>query len=201
MFTIVRASFPLMDEVREIINSNYEMYKEILLIPEDHSEHFVSKDWAERNFHIREFYLARDGNEYVGAASYQNLGEFAYIGYFYIKFGFHRKGYGRRLMQFLEMRARSEEIEELRLFRNDSASWAESAYKAMGFKELTSSKEEILSMNRGILKNYYEEGQTLLFKTLSPLKQVKYAIMPEISRISEIEELEEKEKKQELMDK
>lgn len=167
---MIRASFSLMDEIREIINSNYHMYEKILLIQEDHNEHFVNEQWAEQNFPIREFYLARDNGEYVGMASYQNLGNFAYIGYFYIKFGFHRKGYGRRIMQFLEMKAKSEQLNEIRLFVNDSADWAENAYKSMGFQEKSSNKTEILLMNQGILSKYYEEGQTLLVKTLSPLK-------------------------------
>nr|QEE14448.1 Acetyltransferase (GNAT) family protein [Candidatus Prometheoarchaeum syntrophicum] len=170
MLSMIRASFSLMDEIREIINSNYHMYEKILLIQEDHNEHFVNEQWAEQNFPIREFYLARDNGEYVGMASYQNLGNFAYIGYFYIKFGFHRKGYGRRIMQFLEMKAKSEQLNEIRLFVNDSADWAENAYKSMGFQEKSSNKTEILLMNQGILSKYYEEGQTLLVKTLSPLK-------------------------------
>ncbi len=170
MFSIIRASISLMDEIREIINSNYKLYEQILLIPEDHNEHFVNKQWAEQNFPNREFYLVRDNKEYVGMGSYQNLGDFAYIGYFYIKFGFHRKGYGKRIMQFLEMRAKTDQLKEIRLFVNKSADWAENAYISMGFKPLSSDKQEILLMNNGILKKYYEEGQTLLFKTLPPLK-------------------------------
>ncbi len=170
MLSIIRASLSLMDEIREIINSNYQMYEKILLIPEDHDEHFVSEQWATQNFPDREFYLAREEQKYVGMGSYQNLGDFAYIGYFYIKIGFHRKGYGKRIMQFLEMRAKSDQLKEIRLFVNKSAEWAEKAYKSMGFKELSSNKQEILSLNDGIFNKYYEEGQTLLFKTLSPLK-------------------------------
>ena len=82
MISIIRASLSLMCEIRDIINSNYQMYKEILLIPEDHNEHFVDEQWIEQNFPIREFYLARENGKYVGMASYQNLGDFAYIGYF-----------------------------------------------------------------------------------------------------------------------
>ena len=170
MISIIRASPSLMGEIRDIINSNYQMYKEILLIPEDHNEHFVNERWVDQNFPIREFYLAREKKEYVGMASFQNLGDFAYIGYFYIKFGYHRKGYGRKIMQFLEMRAKSDQLKEIRLFVNKSADWAEKAYKSMGFKALSSNKQEILLMNDGILKKYYEEGQTLLFKTMTPLK-------------------------------
>jgi len=170
MISIIRASLSLMGEIRDIINSNYQMYKKILLIPEDHNGHFVDEQWIEQNFPIREFYLARENGEYVGMASYQNLGDFAYIGYFYVKFGYHQKGYGKNIMQFLEMRAKSDQLKEIRLFVNKSADWAEKAYKSMGFKPLSSDKQEILSMNKGIFAKYYEEGQTLLFKTLPPLK-------------------------------
>ena len=173
MISIIRASLSLMGEIRDIINSNYQLYEKILLIPEDHNEHFVDKQWTEQNFSIREFYLIRENGEYVGMASYQNfvgMGDFAYIGYFYIKFGHHRKGYGKRVMQFLEMRAKTDQLKEIRLFVNKYADWAEKAYESMGFKPLSSSKQEILTMNQEVFKNYYEEGQTLLFKTLQPLK-------------------------------
>ena len=68
------------------------------------------------------------------------------------------------------MRAKSDLLKEIRLFVNKSADWAEKAYKSMGFKPLSSDKQKILSMNQGIFAKYYEEGQTLLFKTLPPLK-------------------------------
>ena len=180
MLSIIRASLSLMDEIRDIINSNYQMYEKILLNPDDHNEHFVDEQWAEQNFQIREFYLIRENGKYVGMTSYQNfgdMGDFAYIGYFYIKFGHHRKGYGKRVMQFLEMRAKSDQLKEIRLFVNKSADWAEKAYESMGFKPLTANKQEIISMNQGIFKDYYEEGQTLLFKTLLPLKPLKPANM------------------------
>ena len=76
-------------------------------------------------------------------------------------------------MQFLEMKAKSEQLNEIRLFVNDSADWAENAYKSMGYQKLSSNKQEIRSMNQGILSKYYEEGQTLLVKTLPPLKPTK----------------------------
>lgn len=174
MFSIIRASLSLMNEIRDIINSNYHLYKDFLLIPKDHSEHFVNEQWVEKNFQIREFYIARDKGIYVGMASYQNLGNFAYIGYFYIRFGMHQQGYGNRLMQFLEMRTKSAGLTDIRLFVNNSADWAQKAYKSMGFNLLSDNKKEILSLEQGIFKNYYEEDISLLQKILSPLKNVEF---------------------------
>jgi GNAT superfamily N-acetyltransferase len=169
MFTIVRASRELMDEVRTIINSNYDLYKDIV-DPVDLPEHWVDEAWAERNYAIREFYLARDDeqNQYLGAASYQNLGKFAYVGYFYIKREFHRQKYGQALIKFLEMRLVLNHLRDLRLFCNPKSTWARDFYLKQGFKILTSEKDEILAMDNGVMKPFYEQGALFLQKQLNP---------------------------------
>nr|MDO8112482.1 GNAT family N-acetyltransferase [Candidatus Sigynarchaeota archaeon] len=157
----------MMDEVRACINSNYDLYKSIS-DPRDMSEHQVGDAWVERNFKIREFYLLRDDStgQFIGAGSFQVLGTFAYIGYFYIKNNFQRKGYGPFLMKFLEQHAIDSKKKDLRLFVHEKATWARKFYEKMGFVIYSSNKHEILSINKGILVPFYEEGSLLMKKKL-----------------------------------
>ncbi|OLS15338.1 MAG: Acetyltransferase, GNAT family [Promethearchaeota archaeon CR_4] len=165
MITFVRASRELMDEVRMIINSNYDLYKDIVN-PIDLPEHWVDDAWAERNFAIREFYLAHndDPKQYVGTASYQNLGNFAYIGYFYIQRTFHRQKLGQSLMKFIEMRTILDHLTDLRLFCNPKSTWALNFYLKLGFKVFTSSKNDILAMDNGVMQPFYEQEALFLQK-------------------------------------
>jgi GNAT superfamily N-acetyltransferase len=143
--------------------------------PVDLSEHVVDEQWAERNFKIREFYVARAENQYVGTASYQNLGNFAYIGYFYIKNQFHGKGYGRGLMQFLELRAMTDHLPQLTLFANPKSLWAVKFYERLGFTVKTGDKKEILEMENGIFKLFYEQNSLLLEKTVPTPKPLDFS--------------------------
>jgi ribosomal protein S18 acetylase RimI-like enzyme len=174
MFAVIRASFELMNEVMDCINSNSELYHEIV-DPKDWSEHSVDETWAKRNFVIREFYLARDEGQFVGEASYQNLGNFAYIGYFYIKNQFLHQGYGSRLMQFMEMRARRDEIADMRLFCNPKAEWAVNFYTKLGFTVLSADKQEILAMDDGVMEPFYEEDAYFMQKMLPPPKPLSFS--------------------------
>ena len=164
-----------MNEVREILNGNYYLYKDIIENPVDLKEHYVDQSWVDNNFQKREFYLARDEGKYVGFASYQNLGKFGYIGYLYIKKGFHRKNYGRGLMNFLEMRCMQDNIRSLRLLTNQKATWANDAYLSMGFKIISKDKEEIFSMDDGVMKEFYEENSLYWEKILHPLKKLSWS--------------------------
>jgi ribosomal protein S18 acetylase RimI-like enzyme len=169
MFNIIRAPLELMDEVRTCINSNYDLYEKIV-DPVDLAEHQVDKIWAERNYKIREFYLAREDHKYVGTASYQKLGSFAYIGYFYIKNGFQRQGFGRVLMNFMEMRTLMDNVTDLRLFANAKSQWALNFYERLGFNIAWRKKEDILALDNGIMKPFYEENSNFLQKILIPKK-------------------------------
>ncbi|MFX0101526.1 MAG: GNAT family N-acetyltransferase [Candidatus Hodarchaeota archaeon] len=171
VFLVVRASKSLMHEVRECINSNYDKYKDIVS-EKDRSEHQVDEEWAERNFEIREFYLGRDSDKkkYVGMGSFQDLGKFAYVGYFYVKPEFQRQNYGRSIMNFLEMRAMSKNINDLMLFANNKADWAIKFYEKLGFEIISKDKEEILSIEKGVFKPFYEEDAYLMKKVLPEVK-------------------------------
>ena len=169
MFIVVRASRELMNEVMACINSNSHLYEGIV-DPQDWSEHSVNEEWAEHNFQIREFYLARDHGDYIGEALYQNFGSFAYIGYFYIKNQFLRQGYGFHLMRFMEMRTLTDNITDLRLFCNPNSAWAVDFYSKNGFQILSSDKDEILAMENGVMQPFYEENSYFMQKILEPPK-------------------------------
>lgn len=156
-----------MNEVRACINSNYDLYKGIS-DSNDLSEHQVDDAWAERNFKIREFYLLQDEDkgEFTGEGSFQILGKFAYIGYFYIKAGFHGHGRGKFLMQFLEEQTIASRLHDLRLFVHEKATWARDFYSKMGFDVYKATKDSIFALDKGILKPFYEEGSLLMRKKL-----------------------------------
>lgn len=165
---ISRSTREMMMHVQEIINSNYHLYEHIV-DPQDASEHRVDEAWADRNFKIREFYLLQDDDEdiFVGAGSFQVLDDFAYVGYLYIRHGFQRRGYGERLISFLERRAIEDGIADLRLFVNEQATWAREFYKKMGFSIYMSRKADILGIGGGIMCPFYEEGSLFMRKSLA----------------------------------
>ncbi len=168
--SIVRAGKGLMDEVRAVINSNYSLYKDIVH-QKDLGEHQVNQEWACRNFAIREFYLMQRKNDaganYVGMFSFQVLGYFAYVGYFYIKHHLLRNGLGTSMMDLVEKRALDEGVHDLRLFANPRATWALSFYLKRGFHVMESDKSRILAIDGGILAPFYEEDALLMQKDVA----------------------------------
>lgn len=154
-----------MSHVRDCVNSNAHLYRD-LVDPVDLPEHEVDEAWAERNFAIREFYLVKEDGKFVATGSYQDLGDFAYMGYLYVKPERQRAGIGRLLVSFLEARALLDEKADLRLFCHPRAHWALSFYEKVGFREVTRSKEEILGMNGGVLAPFYEQDAVLFSKEL-----------------------------------
>ena len=145
MFSIIRASQNLMPEVVKILNSTSFLFKDLFSDPADLQEHHVDEAWIVRNFPKREFFLARVDGEYVGFISYQNLQTYAYIGYLYIRNGFFRRGFGRNLMNFVEMRAKLDKLPEIWLFVNNHANWARQAYDRMCFEIMATTAEDIRS--------------------------------------------------------
>jgi GNAT superfamily N-acetyltransferase len=164
---IVRATRDMMVHVRDIINSNYRLYAGIV-DARDLSEHEVTDAWADRNFKIREFYLLREDGKggYAGAGSFQVLGNFAYVGYLYVRYGHQRRGIGQTLISFLERRTIEAGVRDLRLFVNEKASWARKFYARMGFTVFLSRKEDIMGLDGGIMAPFYEEGSLFMRKAL-----------------------------------
>ena len=161
MFAVYRASEDLMPIVCQILNNNYDLYKNIVA-EQDLNEHNVGEKWAKRNFLRREFYLARAEGNFVGTASYQKIDRIAYIGYFYIDNNSQRKGFGKSLMGYMWMRAKTDNVNRILLFANSKADWALSFYKKLGFKIILTERDDIHNYNNGCLKDYYEEGSYLL---------------------------------------
>ncbi|MEX2684718.1 MAG: GNAT family N-acetyltransferase [Candidatus Sigynarchaeota archaeon] len=163
----VRATRDMMVHVQDIINSNYHLYEGIV-DPRDAGEHWVDGAWAERNFATREFYLLREvgTTNYIGFGSFQVLGDFAYVGYLYVRYGHHQHGYGKKIISFLERRALDAGVHDLRLFVNEKATWARKFYGKMGFTVFLSRKEDILQFNGGIMAPFYEEGSLFMRKAL-----------------------------------
>ncbi len=165
---IVRATREMMVHVQEILNSNYHLYEGIV-DARDLSEHRVDDAWAERNFAIREFYLLREAGtaKFISFGSFQVLGDFAYVGYLYVRHGLQQRGYGQAIVTYLERLAHDAGVHDLRLFVNEKASWAINFYTRMGFRVLLSQKEDILGMDSGIMAPFYEEGSLFMRKVLT----------------------------------
>ena len=173
MFSVIRANLELMDEVRTIINSNFDLYEPIVE-EKDLSQHDVTRKWAERNFKIREFYLGREAGKFVAMSSYQSLGDdLAYVGYFYVKKKHQRNGYGRAMMEFLKLRAKQDGVTKLTLFVQPKANWALRFYEKTGFSMLSKEKDEIISLHDGVYRPFYEENSYLLEKTIKKIDQKK----------------------------
>jgi len=158
MFSCIRASVSLIPQILEIMNSNNALYEKIVEDPKNSDETNLTEAWALKNFEFREFNMEKEGHREIGMSTYQNLGEFGYIGYFYIRLSCHKHGYGRIFMNFLEMRAKQDLVRDLRLFVNARASWAVRAYESWGFHLLSASKTESLAMDGGIMAPYYVDN-------------------------------------------
>ena len=163
MISIIRASIGLMSIACEIINSNMKLYKNILENPSEIQDYLVNDQWVKKNFPKREFYLVKSEQEYVGMASFQKLNDFAYIGYFHIKFPKYQKGYGTQLMKFLEMRTKTEKLNKIRLFTHKNASWAIKYKKKMGVRLLEDDQQTIDHLDSGLLRQFHKKNH-ILFK-------------------------------------
>lgn len=156
-FEIRRADWDKMKIVAGFIRSSADWYKPFI-DKKDYSEHEVGREWIEKNYGRREFYIGSDNGVPVGTISYQTIGDYAYLGYIYLDTRFVGKGYGRQLMVFAKRLAEERGKKGMVLIAHPKATWATKAYKKFGFDLLAKKKEKILSWNNGALKPYYEEG-------------------------------------------
>lgn len=154
---ILRAQRDQMHDVAALVRSSAKWY-EPFVEPEDMSQHEVGERWISENFSRREFYVGYLDGVSVGTISFQELGDFAYLGYIYLNVKYVGRGFGHQLMKFAEQLARARGLEGMFLIAHPSADWATKAYKKYGFRVLHRSKDQVLSWKDGILKPYYEEG-------------------------------------------
>ena len=166
MISFIRASEALMQIVCEIINSNTSIYEEIMEDSNDIDDYIVNDDWIIKNFQKREFYLLKDQQKYVAMASFQKLGDFGYVGYLHVKFGKFGNGYGSAILQFLEIRAKSDGIDKIRLFVHPKAPWALKFYKKHGYHIIETDQAKIDTFEQGILAPYHGKAHILQEKLL-----------------------------------
>ncbi|MHA1392880.1 MAG: GNAT family N-acetyltransferase [Promethearchaeota archaeon] len=155
-----------MQEAAEIIKSNYDLYKDFIH-EEDLPEYLPDQNWIDKNYAMREFYLLKYKDKYIGVSSFQKIENFAYIGYFFIKNGFHRKGFGTILLRYIEYIAKMENLNEIFLFTHPEADFALNFYKKHGYEIIETDRENILRFRGGILKDFYEKGSYLLRKKIN----------------------------------
>lgn len=94
---IQRAKYNDMSLVTRFINSSAKWY-EPFVAEKDMSEHRPDQKWIEKNYFRREFYIGYEGDQPVGTISYQNIEDYAYLGYIYLDVDHVGKGFGKQLM-------------------------------------------------------------------------------------------------------
>lgn len=149
-----RAQMPI---AAEILRSTAEWYRPFLS-DEDMAEHAVGDDWADRNFELRDFYLAWREAQAVGVLSLQETEDALYLGYVYLFEAETGKGYGVEMLEFARKRARALGKKNLVLICHPEATWAKRAYENFGFECIAESRKQVLSWSDGWLAPYYEEG-------------------------------------------
>lgn len=155
-FTIMPAKREDMALIADFVSSSAEWYRKIV-DAKDMAEHDVGEAWAETNFARRDFYIGQSGGKPVGTISLQYFGEFAYLGYIYLDVKHVGRGFGHKLMQFAEKKARERGMRGMALIGHPQATWARRAYLKFGFEIVASDKAEVLAWQDGALDGYYEE--------------------------------------------
>lgn len=155
-----------MEMVAKMIRSSADWYADFVS-PDDLAEHYVDKDWQQRNYRLRDFYMGYDGAQAVGTISLQYFGDYAYIGYLYLDTRFVGKGYGRAFLDFAVRQARRRGMKGIVLIAHPDATWAVKAYSRYGFERIADNRRAILTWNQGALKPYYEEGFDLYLYSLT----------------------------------
>ncbi|MHA1674136.1 MAG: GNAT family N-acetyltransferase [Promethearchaeota archaeon] len=164
MFQIFRASRDLLPEVVDILNSNAPLFESIVIDPANSDEVNVTLEWAQENFESREFYIIRADGSNVGFATYQNLEKFAYVGFLFIAYEKHGKGYGSALVNYLLWRTKLDKLPALRLFVNKKANWALDFYQKLEFTILSESKDTILAMDDGMMEPFFIDNHVYMEK-------------------------------------
>lgn len=149
-----------MTAVADIVRSSADWY-EPFVDEKDMAEHDVDESWAERNYRLREFFVAKRNGRVIGTISLQDARDCAYLGYVYLHADEVGNGLGRRLLEFAEKGCRARDKEAMVLIAHPEAAWATRAYEKFGFTCVAEEKEDVLAWNDGWLDPYYEEGFAL----------------------------------------
>ncbi len=154
---IKRAEYYQMPKIAEFIRSSASWYEKFV-DPKDLAEHHVGQKWIDDNYFRRDFYIGYHQREPVGTISYQNMGEFAYLGYIYLDANQVGKGFGHQLMDHAQKIAIQKQKKGMILIAHPKAHWAIKAYEKYGFRCIATQKNDVIGFQNGCLKNYYEEG-------------------------------------------
>lgn len=151
------AAWEDMDVIADFLRSTADWYRPFVA-EEDMAEHNVPESWKAQNFARREFYLGCLEDQPIGTVSFQDFGDYAYIGYVYLDADHVGHGHGRELLDFVLGLASRRGKRGLTLIAHPEATWATKAYLKFGFELQAESKEDVLAWNEGALQDYYEEG-------------------------------------------
>lgn len=155
---IRRCALDEMPIVAKLISSSADWYREFVH-EKDMNEHEVGEAWIQKNFWKRKFFLGRNQEgQAVGFHSHQTFGDVAYLGYIYLDVDQVGKGYGKRLIDHAKKVSEDMNLDAMVLLAHPEAKWATKAYMKYGFKKIAEERENVLSWNKGALKDYYEEG-------------------------------------------
>lgn len=154
---IKRAKYSDMPTIAGFINSSADWYREFV-DPKDMDQHEVGKEWIDKNYFRRDFYIGFEGDEPVGTITHQKVGDYSYLGYIYLDKKHVGKGFGHQLMDHAKEISANKGSSGMILIAHPEAKWATKAYEKYGFECIAEEREEVLGWNKGALKPYYEEG-------------------------------------------
>jgi len=118
----------------------------------------VDSNWAQENFHKRDFFVAEEKGEVMATVTLQDAGRHSYLGYVYVHAEHTGRGVGKRLLQFARNESQRRKHESMVLIAHPKATWACKAYERFVFRLRAKARADVLAWNDGFLEPYYEEG-------------------------------------------
>lgn len=155
---IRKAVWDDMPKVARFIRASAHWYKKFIH-QKDYSEHDVGFLWKTKNYKLRDFYIgSTSDNVEFGTISVQFFQDTTYIGYIFLELEHIGKGYGHLLIDHVKKLSLKRQQKRMVLLAHPKAKWAIKAYEKYGFKCILKDKQDVLSFQNGLLKQYYEEG-------------------------------------------
>ncbi len=166
--SIIRASKSFIDEIKSIIDSNLSYLQQLFENTDLYQDFLINDEWIKQNFEERELFIARDKGIYIGLITFEKKIDFALIKFHQIKKEHQGNGYGKQLIQFLEMRTLQENLNILKIMCFTKAVEAIKMYKSMNF-------EEPSLMDKEKDSPFLKKDLILLKKSLPPLKKLNFS--------------------------
>ena len=156
-----------MAEVARIYNSTLDAYAPIMT-PKELAKWRVDGRWMEKNFPIRDFYIAKDPytKENVGMISLQFFpqADLGYLGYVFVDKSFLGEGVGKKMISFAEGEFAKRGLSKMALISHPRAGKVIESYEKCGFKK--SMESEPTRQFEGVLEPFYDENYVLLVKDI-----------------------------------